>query len=321
MLLPALCGAKEIDWDKVGSTRIVLFYPGVASWEFLNSEDHRLGSRDIKRVRKDCRHCHLSKEGELDLKADEIAGGTIRMKRSHKPFEPEPIPGKAGTMRADVKAAYDSDYLYVRVEWASKGMGWRHKKAPGSVPDRVSMQLNARDKYFRKYGCFIACHNDLNTMPDSPSKKAVRADAYYRRLGRDDVRLYAFYTKASWSDHKRSRELDRLVKVHGRMDLRSIELEDGRAVPLNGWVFNDRVWEDAGAQGSGVWAKGKYVTVFKLPLNSRSPFDVKVSDGGTFSTGFAIHEDGAQKRKHYVSFPYTVGLGAGGVDIQAVKLR
>ncbi|GMR05288.1 MAG: hypothetical protein BMS9Abin24_088 [Thermodesulfobacteriota bacterium] len=321
LVFPVSGGAGEIKWEDVGSTKIVLFYPGVVSWEFLTSQDHRLGGRDIKRVRKDCRHCHLSKSGELDLEADDIVAGAIKMKRSHKAFEPEPIPGKKGTMRADVKAVYDKDYLYIKVDWAAKGTAWRQAKGPGSVPDRVSAQLNATDKHFIRYGCFISCHNDLNSMPGSPSKKEVSANPYYGKLGRDDVRLYAFYARDSWAKNKGKAELAGILKERGRIDLRSVKLEDGRAESLNGWIFDDRRWEEKGGQeATGSWSGGRYSVVFKVRLDSDDPFDVKVSDAGVLSAGFAIHADGAKKRKHYVSFPYTIGVGVGGVDITAVKL-
>ena len=65
--------SKDINWDKVSSQKIALFYPGVASWEFLTSDDHRLGGRNIKEGKKSCPECHLSKSGEFDLRAEDIA--------------------------------------------------------------------------------------------------------------------------------------------------------------------------------------------------------------------------------------------------------
>lgn len=322
ILLPAPSMAADINWGDITSTNIVLFYPGATSWEFLTSDDHRLGGRDIKRVRKECKHCHLSNSGELDLKADEIAAGSIKMKRSHNAFEPEPIAGKKGTMVADIKAAYDKDYLYIRVEWAADGKGWKHAKGAESVPDRVSAQLSSGDKHFAKYGCFLTCHNDLNTMPGSPSKKEVAADRYYSKLGRDDVRLYAFYTRGgSWSAHKSPSELKSLLKEHGRIDLRSVALEGGAGEVSDGWIFDDRRWEEKDiAPATASWSGASYAVVFKVKLGTRDQYDVKVSEGSIVSAGFAIHEDGAAKRKHYVSFPYSIGVGAEGANITAVKL-
>ena len=56
-------GALGADWTKAPGADVTLFYPGVASWEFLTSDDHRLGGREIIQARKDCRHCHLGKGG------------------------------------------------------------------------------------------------------------------------------------------------------------------------------------------------------------------------------------------------------------------
>lgn len=316
----ALAGAADIDWAKVGSQKLTLFYPGVTSWEFLTSDDHRLGGREIKKAGKDCRHCHLSKEGELDLKADEIASGSIKMKRSHNPFEPEPIAGKKGVMTASLQAAYDDEFAYLRVEWASKGTGWS-KKASNGAPDRVSVQINKAEPYFKKYGCFITCHNDLNTMPASPSKKEVAAHPYYGGHDRTDVRLYAFYARNSWSDKKGGPELEKKLKEGGSIDLWSADIEQGAVTSRDGWIFDDRVWEENGdVQASGGFANGKNVIVFKRKLKVKDPHDVSLSEGEAALFSIAVHEDGAVKRKHYVSFPFSIGFGADG-EIKAERLK
>lgn len=316
--LPAPGQAGTPDWSKVSVTRMILFYPGVTSWEFLTSDDHRLGGREIKRTRKDCKHCHLSKDGELDLKVDEIASGSIRMKRSHNAFEPEPTPGKKGAMRAAVSAAYDEEFLYLRFEWDSGGAGWLGK--PGGVPDRVSVQINKAEPAFQKYGCFITCHNDLNTMPESPSAKVVAEDRFYKSRERDDVRLYAYYAKSSWSDKKSDAELEKLLKEGARIDLASIEFLNGKSLLDEGWVFDDRVLErKAAAESPGSFTAGRYAAVFKRRLVTGDPRGVSLKPGDVFSIGVAIHEAGASKRKHYVSFPMSVGLGTS-ADIKAERV-
>lgn len=298
----------EADWSKIAQKELMLFYPGVASWEFLNGDDHRLGGREIKKGKKDCRHCHMSKEGELDLKAGEIVSGSMKMKRSHNPFEPEPVAGKNGTMKARLQAAYDAENVYVRVEWDSKGAGWRSK----GDPDRVSVQMNRTEPSFAKYGCFITCHNDLNTMPDSPSRREVAASSAFG--GREDVRLYAFYAKSSWAG---PRQGDRMK--NGLIDLKSVEFEGGKATSRDGWIFDDRAWEEKEASGTGFWANGRYSAVFKFRIKSSDRFDVSVSEGDTVPVAIAIHEEGAAKRKHYVSFPLVIGLGAP-AELRASKL-
>jgi hypothetical protein len=308
LLSPVEGAAGEADWSKIASKEVTLFYPGVSSWEFLNGDDHRLGGREIKKGKKDCRHCHMSKEGELDLKAAEIASGAMKMKRSHSPFEPEPQAGKKGTMKARVQAAYDAENVYIRVEWVSKGSGWRTK----GDPDRVSVQMNRAEPSFARYGCFITCHNDLNSMPESPSRREVAANPAYN--GREDVRLYAFYAKNSWAAPRHG---DRMKT--GLIDLKAIEFENGKAVARDGWVFDDRAWEEKESPGTGSWMNDRYSAVFKFKLKSADKFDVAVSEGDIIPLAIAIHDEGASKRKHYVSFPLAIGLGAA-AEVRAARL-
>lgn len=307
--IPAFAAPADSDWAKAGQTEVVLFYPGVASWEFVNGDDHRLGAKEIKKGKKDCRHCHMSKEGELDLKAAEIASGSMKMKKSHKLFEPAPLAGKKGVMKANVRAAYDSGSLYVRVEWASKGTGWLSKGSP----DRVSIQMNAAEPSFARYGCFITCHNDLSTMPDSPSRKEVAANSAYN--GREEVRLYAFYAKKSW-DSPRLPDTGK----GGLIDLKSVEFEGGKATGRDGWVYDDRAWEENGSSGEGTFSNGRYAAVFSFRLKSTDKFDADISEGDVVPVAIAIHDEGAVKRKHFVSFPIAIGIGAAS-EVRAVKIQ
>ncbi len=314
---PPASHAGDPNWSAIPATDIILIYPGVTSWEFLLSDDHRLGGRAIKRKqKKDCKHCHLSKAGELDMKVDEIAAGTANMKRSHKPFEPKPIPGKAGTLHAKVKAAYDKTHIYIRVEWDSSGTSWSGGSGK-KTPDRISLQMNKRNTYFKKYGCFIACHNDLNTMPNSPSKRQVLSNEYYKALKRDDVRLYAFYTRDSWSKRKSEAELEKARAGGGLIDLWSLELAGGKVKGYDGWIFDDRRWETTSdVAGNGTWGANKYTVTFKRRLRTKSAYDISLKEGDIISTGMAIHDGGVKKRRHYVSFAFTIGLGEN-ADVKA----
>ena len=315
-LMPAHGLSREVNWPVIKPTGILLVYPGTTSWEFVLSDDHRLGSGAIKRnMSKDCRHCHLSKEGELDMKVDEIASGEMRMKLSHKPFEPEPIAGKKGTMHAGIQAAYDDEFVYLKIQWNSVGTGWRSEERP----DRVSLQVNKENPAFAKYGCFITCHNDLNTMPSSPSGDEVRSDPYYKPLERDDVRLYAYYTRDAWNKRKGTKELDEKLAT-GLIDLWSVELTSGSARPHDGWIFDDRRWEkETEVEASGEWAAGRYTVVIKRKLAPGGRYNIDIKDGDVITVGLAIHDDGVEKRKHYVSFPFTIGLGTE-ADVRAVKI-
>lgn len=317
---PAASEATEVNWSAVKPAGLTLFYPGATSWEFVTGEDHKLGSRQVKQEKKDCRYCHLSKAGELDLEADEIASGKLQMKKSRAPFEPDPAPGKIGTLEATVQAAYDRDFIYIRVEWPSKGASWRAKNTSAVVKDRVSIQLNKASAAFRKYGCFISCHNDLSTMPGAPAKKEISSDPYYSKLGRDDVRLYAYYARDSWSKRKSEKEIERLKGAGYSIDLWSAEFIEASVHALDGWILEDRLWEDnASVEASGGWSDNRYAAVFKRTLRAKDRDDIDIKEGDVFSFGLAVHDDAAAKRRHYVSFPFTLGVGAN-ADIKAVKI-
>ncbi len=317
---PVAGEATEINWSAVKPAWLTLFYPGAASWDFVTGEDHRLGSREIRQERKDCRYCHLSKAGELDLKADEIASGKLQMKKSRALFEPDPATGKTGTLDATVQAAYDRDFIYIRVEWPSKGGSWRAKNASGVVRDRVSLQLNKASAAFRKYGCFISCHDDLTAMPKARSKKEISSDPYYSKLGRDDVRLYAYYARDSWSKRKSEKELERLLSAGYSMDLWSAEFIEASVHALDGWILEDRLWEDnPSVEASGGWTDNRYFAVFKRALKAKDRRDIDIKEADVISLGLAVHDDAAAKRRHYVSFPFTLGIGAD-ADIKAVKI-
>lgn len=302
-------GSSHI-WSGLKGQKITLFYPGVASWEFVTSDDHRLGSKKINKGKRNCRHCHLTDDGELDLKAREIASGEAKMKRSRRVFEPTPIPGKKGLLEAELKASFDEKYLYINLSWPSAGAGWSQPKGE-VLPDRVSLQLNKTNDPFARYGCFITCHNDVESMPLSPSEKAVREHPYYKRINRDDVHLYAYYTRAgSWSEMAGDDLLASLSKDDGILDLWSVTLSDKAAAPLDGWVFEDRRWEDeSDVAGTGTHNGGRYTVTFKRALRTDDPFDIQLEGGDTFSLGVAIHDNDVDKRYHYVSYPYKISLG------------
>ncbi|MFZ3072480.1 MAG: ethylbenzene dehydrogenase-related protein [Thermodesulfobacteriota bacterium] len=310
------------DWDAVDSKKVTLFYPGVASWEFLNSPDHSLGAKNIKEGKKACVKCHTSETGEYDIMADDIASGKFRMKKSGKPFEPEPIAGKKGFMEAKVQSAHDNENIYLRIEWQSKGGSFKDPAlAKKGLQDRVMVQMNKDHDYFRRYGCFIACHDDANHMPGSPTKDEVKKHPYYSALKRDTVRLYAFYTRTGgWNDLKPKAELEELSKT-GLIDVWEVEIEGKDVKTEDGWILEDRRDDEkADIAAEGSWADGKYSVVIKRKLKTEDKKDVSLEEGAIVSIAIAIHDDGTDNRRHYVSFPLQLGIGTGG-DITAKKVR
>jgi len=160
--------AADVNWGSVQSQKVKLFYPGVASWEFVNSNNHGVGRVPVSKRKKACPECHIDKEGNLDVKAAEIVNGSLSMKASKKVFEPNPVEGKPGFLDADPQAAYDNENIYLRLQWSSAGKSWTG--GDSGVPDRVAIQLNSGQDEFSKYGCFVYITNGdhgANNFPHS----------------------------------------------------------------------------------------------------------------------------------------------------------
>lgn len=321
LALPMPLVAAEVNWGGVQSHKVKLFYPGTASWEFVNSKDHGVGRVPVVKRKKACPECHIDKSGNLDLRAAEIVNGTLSMKASKKPFEPNPIAGKPGFLDADLQAAYDDENIYIRVQWASAGKSW--KGDDGGVPDRVAIQLNSGQDEFSKYGCFVACHPDQNSMPESAAKDKVGKHPYYAKQKRDDVRLYAFYTRTEdggWADMKDSKGIDELQKNGALIDLWEATFKAKGLDVDDGWILEDRETDHKDVEGNGEWDNGKYTVTLKRKLKTSDAKDVELKDGSTVTVGIAIHDDKAKLRMHYVSYPLSIGLGAEGT-VKATKIK
>lgn len=319
LLSPSIINAADVNWGSVQPHKVKLFYPGVASWEFVNSNDHGVGRVPVSKRKKGCAECHIDKEGNLDVRAAEIVSGSLSMKASKKIFEPNPVAGKPGFLEADLQAAYDNDNIYLRLKWSSTGKTW---KGESGSPDRVSVQVNSGQDEFTKYGCFVTCHPDQNSMPDSASKDKVGKHPYYSKQKRDDVRLYSFYSRTEdggWSGIKGGKELDDLAKT-GVIDLWEATFKSNGLDTSDGWIFEDRETDHKDVEGSGEWDNGKYTVTLKRKLNTSDIKDVELKEGSTVTIGIAIHDDKAKLRSHYVSYPVSIGLGAEGM-VKATKIK
>jgi len=88
--------AQAIGWGRVTPTKVELFYPGQASWEWALTEKDHSGAPKF-RAGKNCRSCH---DGEQQDIGNRIASG--------QKLEPDPITGNPGSNTLEVRAAYDA---------------------------------------------------------------------------------------------------------------------------------------------------------------------------------------------------------------------
>lgn len=75
----------------------------------------------------------------------------------------------------------------------------------------------------------------------------------------------------------------------------------------------------ADVQAFGRFADGYWVVEFRRRLNTGSADDKVLRPGTVYPVGFGLFDDAVSNRRHYVSLPLTVGIGAKG-DIAATRV-
>ena len=298
--------AQDVDWSKVQGKTIKVFYPGDASWEFVRGDDHGTGAVPIRTFKKACADCHVGQSGEYDINADKIITGELKKSSSHEPFEPEPLAGMPGFKDLSVKAAYDAENVYLWFQWKGAGASVANPALAGQgKADAIAVQLNNTIKSFSLVGCFMTCHNDENGMPGHQG---------------GDVKLYAYYTREKDGGMKSQDKLDEYLSKHQFIDLWDVEFEGNEVKAEDEIVLQQRT-KDAqnDLSATGGFADGTYTVVMKRKLVTGDKDDIELSDGKSFSIGIAIHDNGNGGRKHYVSFPLTIGLSSA-ADVTAQKL-
>lgn len=285
--------AADIDWGQVDTKTIKVFYPGVASWDFLRDKDHGTGGNVVKKQEKACADCHISKDGSYDIKSDKIISGELKKVASGDPLEPEPLAGMPGFKDVAVQVAYDAENIYLRLQWPGSGKSTSEEDA-----DRVSIQIADKIKSFKLFGCFISCHDDQSGMPENRGEK---------------VKLYGYYAKG-----KSQAKLDGYLSKGQFIDLWEISFVGSEVKTEDYYVLDSRIEDKDDLTASGSFEGGKYTVVITRKLTTGDKGDIDLKDGKAFSAGIAIHDNKNKGRKHYTAFPILIGLSTSG-DISAKK--
>ena len=306
LLWPQAGRAQTVDWSKIQGKTIKVFYPGFASWEFVRSDDHGTGMLPVRTFKKACADCHVGQSGEYDINADKIINGTLKMASSKKPFETKPLQGMPGFKDVEVKAAYDSQNIYLWFQWPGSGASVSDPSlAKDDKADRFSVQLNNTIKSFALYGCFMTCHNDENGMPDNNGK---------------DVKLYGYYTRTKDGSIVPQSTLDQYMSKQLFIDLWTTQFIGKEVKVTDEYILQTRAKDDHNdVTASGSYANGKYTLMLTRKLSDGDKQDIQLQVGKTFHIGIAIHDNKNSGRKHYVSFPLSIGLSSP-ADLAAQKL-
>jgi hypothetical protein len=306
ILIPAVASlpaAAAVDWGSVEAKTVKVFYPGQASWEFLGDKDHGTGAAPVKTLKKGCAECHVGETGEFDINADAIIAGTHKKTKTGTPLEPQAIAGAKGFVDVSVQAAYDAEKIYLRLQWAGSGASVKDAAlAANDKADRISVQIADKISTFRNYGCYITCHDDQDGMPANRGTK---------------THLYGYYTRDKGAAKDKA-TIDGYRSKGQFMDLWIAEFAGSEVKPVDESVLDDRTEDNNDLTATGSYENGKYTVVIERKLSTGDANDIALTDGAAFSVGIAVHDNGNGGRKHYTSFPVSIGLSTA-ADISAKK--
>ena len=282
--------AAEIDWDKIPARTITLFYPGPTSWEMLLTQADHSGA-DKFRAGRECAACHGGEE-----KASGSA--MIAQDKSESPF----LAKKPPAIPIQVQIAASDASLYLRVAFAA-----------GDQPDaaldqdfatKLAVMIGDRAvPEIARGGCFAACHDDSASMPGA-AMPAVSKYLPASRQGQgrhgggsviDAASLAALSTAGRGLDYWQARlgASDGLSVVEGLVLDRRSERADTA-------ISAQRIRSDKGD-----------IIIFQRKLMAAGG-RINFQTGHSYMLGFALHAGHTAKRFHYVSLPFSLGVGGPG---------
>lgn len=258
---------RSIDWSKIPSKSITLFYPGQSTYDWLLSPEHKKGDKQVAQGRA-CLTCHEGDEKDLGNKL--VKGGGIGS---------APIAGKNGTIDVAAQAAHDTEYVYFRFQWKSNmqregrmhdyvrfdGKQWkwyghdRNDKAvrsgeqPALYEDRFAIMVDdGKVPGFAQQGCWLTCHNGMRDAPNVATADAVKKHPIFGDAGwkENEIRKYLKSTRtdaaASWDKTKSKEEIAKLKAEGGFLDLMQWRVNRSAAVNMadDGYVLESRLFDE-----------------------------------------------------------------------------
>jgi len=328
----ASADTSGVDWSKVAIKNVTLFYPGQASFEWIQTGKDHGGARAFLKAGDRCSTCHIKEVADMGAK---IVSG--------EKLEPTPIAGKRGSIDMKLQATHDDKNLYLRFRWKDD----KHTPVPfvdGGKMDpenqvKLAMMIAANGgedgpkvELVNQAGCWATCHHDSRYMPHKPKPEDMEkfADVAKRLELEDGITKYIKSSRTKievkgrrgkirggWQKLKDAEELDTLVKDGSFLDL--YRYRSG-AKAENGHVAASRTMKDAGEFTATGKLTGKNWTVTMVrPLKSDGNGDITIEPGKLYTVGFAIHDDYTDARFHHVSLEYHFGLDNEKADINVAK--
>ena len=316
----------DIDWNGVETKTVTLFYPGQASFEWVQTGKDHGGARAFAKLGDRCSSCHAKEVRDMGAK---IVSG--------EKAEATPIPGKRGHVDISMQAVHDGEKLHMRFQWPDTA----HTPAPfvdGGKMDpenqsKLAMMIAGKgiDKV-EQAGCWATCHHDSRYMPDHPEAAAIAEAPEFGKAvdASDGITKYLADSRTKvevkgrrgkkrggWNKLKPAEEIAALKESRSLMDL--VRYRSGDAAE-NGHVLAERTMSGGSEiTASGGLEAGTWTVVMSRPLASDAPGDVPIKPGEVYIVGFALHDDFTSARFHHVSLEFTLGLDNPDAEINVVK--
>jgi len=315
--------ADKIDWAGVPAKTIGFFYPGQASFEWVQNGREHGGARAFLRGGDRCVTCHDKEVRDMGAK---IVSG--------EKAEPTPIPGKRGNVDVGVQVAYDADRLHFRFQWKNVA----HVPVPfadggkldptNQVKLAVTLAKAEGIERIDQAGCWTSCHSDARSMPDAPKADALKAGPAELGLT-DGVRKYLADTRTEvdikgdsgarggWNKLKPAADIEALLKAGSFLDL--MRFRSGGA-PEHGYILADRIMEGGSPiEATGALDGETWTVTMSRALKAATDKELSIEPGQVYVLGIALHDDYANARFHHVSLALKFGLDVADVEIVATK--
>ena len=313
--------APGVDWNAVPAQTVTLFYPGQASFEWVQIGKEHGGARPFTKGGDNCSTCHAKETAAMGQKI--VTGEKL---------EPTPIPGKRGSVEVSLQATRDAENLYLRLQWPEAP----HAPVPfvegGKMdpenPVKVAMMVAGTgiDKV-EQAGCWATCHSDNRYMSTAPD--TIGDDLALRVGGGGFAQKYLPESRTAielkgkdrplggWDLLKSDDEIAAYLAGGSFMDLTRV---NAKGEAQRGYLL-ERRHEEAGspANGSATLAGGVWTVVLARPLAASGPGQVAIEAGKTYTVGFAIHDDFSAARFHHVSLDMRLALDNPEVEINVTQ--
>ena len=290
--------AAAPDWAQVPVREITLLYPGQASWEWVLTERDHSGAPKF-REGKNCRGCHEGEQADM--------GAAIQ--KSSK-LEPTSLAGKPGSLALNVQVAHDAERLYFRLRWKASAAS-SQKQDPEFAARATVMLGDAEVKEAPRAGCWGSCHDDAKGMASAAPDGAIS-----KYLGVSRVKLSR---QGGGENFKPAADLQALLQQGAFLEFWQAKLNPGKpAVAASGYILDKRnVQASPSTKAEASFANGEWTVVLSRALKAAGPGQKELAAGKPLAVGFAIHDDYASRRFHFVSLEQSLAIDSGTADFVA----